>query len=88
MEAISLKLEGSILDDIDKTLKKYRYSTRTEFIRDAIREKLEDLEKEGYLRKLRKYFGASKKKTTDGEFRKLREKAGEQYFKELEAKFK
>jgi len=88
MEAISLKLEGSLLNEIDKNLKKNRYSTRTEFIRDAIRGKLVDLEKEESLRKLRKYFGASKRKTTDEEFRKIRDKVGEQYFKELEAKFK
>lgn len=88
MEAISLKLESTLLNDIDKNLKKHRYSTRTEFIRDAIRDRLVDLEKEESLMKLRKYFGASKKKTTDEEFRKLRDKVGEQYFRELEAKFK
>ena len=50
MESISLKLEPSILTEIDQSLQKHRYSTRTEFIRDAIREKLSDLERETMLK--------------------------------------
>lgn len=82
MEAISLKLEEGILQNIDDSLKKHRYSTRTEFIRDAIREKLEDLEKDEALRNLRKYFGASERKITDEEIHK----AGEEAIKSLAKK--
>ena len=45
METISLKLEPNMLNEIDEKLTIHRYSTRTEFIRDAIRDKLADLEK-------------------------------------------
>ncbi len=84
MEAISLKLEGSILTEIDKKLTHYRYSTRTEFIRDAIRSKLSELEKNELIAEVNDYYGASKRKTTDKQLHKAREKA----FEELEKKFK
>ena len=46
METISLKMETKLIKDIDRAMKRHRYSTRTEFIRDAIRNKLGALGKE------------------------------------------
>lgn len=77
MELISLKLENELLSEIDQKLVKYRYGTRTEFIRDAIREKLSDLEKEGLLKELTKIKGFSKHKTTNEQLHKAREAAFE-----------
>lgn len=81
---ISLKLDNELLSEIDHKLSKHRYSTRTEFIRDAIREKLSDLEKEELLRGLTKIKGSSKYKTTNEQLHKAREIA----FELLEKKFK
>ena len=83
METISLKLEKDILNEIDSNLIKNRYSTRTEFIRDAIREKLSDLEKEELLKEVAKLRGSSKRKTTDEQLHI----AGEKAFNKLEKKF-
>ena len=83
MEAVSLKLEDTFLDDIEKTMKKHRYTTKTEFIREAIRDKIRDLEKEEALIGARKLYGASKRKTTDEEIHKAGEKAFEELDKEL-----
>ena len=77
MQVISLKLEDKILVEIDQKLAKHRYSTRTEFIRDAIREKLSDLEKEELLRVIEKLHGSSKRRTTDEQLHEAREKAFE-----------
>ena len=77
MEAVSLKLEDGIIDEIDTKLAKHRYSTRTEFIRDAIREKLSELEKEELLKEVAKLRGSSKRRTTDEELHEAREKAFE-----------
>jgi metal-responsive CopG/Arc/MetJ family transcriptional regulator len=52
MDTISLKMEGKLLREIDSVIRDYRYSTRTEFIRDAIRTKLNALEKEAVIRNL------------------------------------
>ena len=83
MEAISLKLEDALLGEIDRKLSKHRYSTRTEFIRDAIREKLSDLEKNEILKTMVKLRASSRKKTTD----KQLHEAGEKAFAALEKKF-
>ena len=83
METISLKLEDNLLKEVDQTLKKNRYNTRTEFIRDAIREKLSDLEKDEILKSLAGLKGSSKRKTTDDQLHK----AGEKAFEMLEKKF-
>lgn len=80
MESISLKLEDTFLHDIEKTMKKHRFTTKTEFIREAIRDKMRDLEKEEALLRVRKLYGASKRKTTDEDLHK----AGERAFEELE----
>ena len=62
MQTISLKMKDSLLKEIDNTIRKHRYSTRTEFIRDAIRKKLSDIEKEEIFRKLEAYKGSLKGK--------------------------
>lgn len=84
MESISIKLEPNFLKDIEKTIKKNRYSTKTEFIRTAIRDKIKELEKEETLKNIDKLFGSSKHKTTDEQLRV----AGKKAFKQLEKKFK
>ncbi len=73
METISLKMETKLIKDIDRAMKRHRYSTRTEFIRDAIRNKLGALGKEEAIRNLEKYFGKgkSKNKFSDRECREL-----------------
>ncbi len=83
MEVISLKLEGNLLREIDAKLVKHRYSTRTEFIRDAIRRKLSELEKEQLLKAVAKLHGSSKRRTSD----KALHAAGEKVFRELEKKY-
>ncbi|MEK6967228.1 MAG: ribbon-helix-helix domain-containing protein [Nanoarchaeota archaeon] len=77
METITIKMEGSLLEEIDQKLREHRYSTRTEFIRDAIRKKLSDLEKEEVLRNLADLRGHSKRKTSDYKVHFAREKAFE-----------
>ena len=74
MEAISLKLDQTMLQNIDHTLKKNNYSTRTEFIRDAIRIKLGDLKREKLIEEFMKFRGKAKEKTTYEENRKTRDK--------------
>lgn len=84
MEVISLKLDERMLKDIDGTLEKHRYSTRTEFIRDAIRGKLSDLEKEDLLKSVARMKGVSKRKTTNEQLHR----AGEEAFSILEKRFR
>ncbi len=44
MESISLKLESNFLHAIEKIMRKHNYMTKTEFIRESIRDKIRRLE--------------------------------------------
>ena len=49
MENISIKLEENFLKAIEKVMKKHLYSTKTEFIRESIRDKIRMLEEKEIL---------------------------------------
>ena len=49
MENISIKLEKNFSDSITRAMKRHNYSTKTEFIRSALREKLAKLEEREIL---------------------------------------
>ncbi|MEK6927911.1 MAG: ribbon-helix-helix domain-containing protein [Nanoarchaeota archaeon] len=83
METISLRLEDKFLQDVERVMQKFRFSTKTEFVRAAIRDKIKELEKEEIIKKMGMLAGSSKKKTTDEELHK----AGEKAFESLERKF-
>ena len=44
MESVSLKLEENFLRAIEKIMRKHNYMTKTEFIRESIRDKIRKLE--------------------------------------------
>ena len=83
MENVSLKLESSFVNALEKAMKKNRYMTKAEFIREALRDKIKELEKEELLQRVEKLFGSSKHKTTGEDLERAREEAA----KELEKKF-
>ena len=78
METISLKMGIELLQSIDESIKINRYSTRTEFIRDAIRSKLTQLEKDEAIRKLRDFKGILKGKSKGIGYEKARELAAKE----------
>lgn len=82
MESITIKVKDKIAKEIDKATKAH-YTTKTEFIREAIRDKIKDLEKEKALLRLEKAYGASKRKTTDAQLKKAREEAAKDIAKDL-----
>ncbi len=84
MEAVCVKFEDNFLHDVEDAMKKHRYSTKTEFIREAVRDKLSALEKEEALLRLKSIYGSSKRKTTDAELHR----AGEKAFEELDREIK
>lgn len=63
-----------MLNEIDDKLKKYRYGTRTEFIRDAVRTKLIEFNKDELIKEFLKFNGKAKKKTTSNENKKTAER--------------
>jgi metal-responsive CopG/Arc/MetJ family transcriptional regulator len=81
METISLKLDEHLLNNIDTNLKKHNFSTRTEFIRTAIRNQLEKLNKDELINEFMKYKGKGKS-TSDKQRIKTREKVFYEMLKE------
>jgi metal-responsive CopG/Arc/MetJ family transcriptional regulator len=49
MENVSLKIERRFLLAIEKVMKKHNYMTKTEFIRESIRDKIRELEEKEIL---------------------------------------
>ena len=83
MENVSVKFEDSFVHDMEKIMKKNRYATKAEFIREAIRDKIKQLEKEELFMSLKKVYGSSKRKTTDEELHQAREHVFDEIEKEL-----
>ncbi|MFH1588105.1 MAG: ribbon-helix-helix domain-containing protein [Candidatus Diapherotrites archaeon] len=83
MDAVSFKLEPSFSKDIKKLMNEFNYSTKTEFIRDALREKVLKLKSELAWRKFEKLRGSAPQKYSEEEFWRLKEEAGEKFLKEF-----
>jgi metal-responsive CopG/Arc/MetJ family transcriptional regulator len=75
-------LDENMLKNIDNNLKKNNFSTRTEFIRDAIRDKLENLSKDELIQEFMKYKGKALQKTTNKQRAIIREEALEKMARE------
>ena len=83
---LSVRFERGFINDIEKVMKVNGYATKTEFIREAVRDKIKNLKKEMALIRLERLYGAGAKKgreITDEDI----QKAGEEAFSELEKKF-
>lgn len=84
-EMITMKIDGKFLKEVDEVVKKENYQNRTELIRAALREKVDEAKLKQAMKEMAHLKGAWKgKKTTPKEFEEMREKA----FDELEKKFK
>jgi len=79
MESISFKLHEDILKNVDTLLKPLHFNNRTEFIREAIREKLNKIETEKFMKKLGQYRGAAKVSVSDKRLHKIREEVFKEY---------
>ena len=83
-EMITLKLEDKFLKDIDGIVRNEGYQNRTEFIRNALREKIEEIKLRKAMMEISHLKGASKKKTTEEEYEHMRKTA----FEKISKKFK
>ena len=84
MESVTIKLEEQFAKNVEKLMKRHNYSTKTEFIREALRDKVSKLEIEEALMRARKLYGTSRLKTTDKQLHEARDKAFGELEKELE----
>lgn len=87
METLCIKVEDKLLSRINQSIETFGYSTKTEFVREAIRKKLEEDEREILIKEFMKFRGKAKKKTTYEENRKTRDIVCKEMMAELEKRF-
>ena len=93
MENICLRLDSALARQIEKDMKEFKYSTKTEFIRESIRDKLKSNQSEREKRGWEALFaarGALKgkgKARTDEEWHKFREEASKELMEHYNKKF-
>lgn len=80
---ITLKLNENFLKELDTLVKKHKYHNRTEFIRAALREKMEQARLQQLKKEIWKLKGASKRRITDEEYEQGRKEAFEELYQEL-----
>ena len=84
MEPVTIKFESDFIKFLEAIMKRHHYATISEFIREAVREKVKELEKEEMLKAVERLAGSSKRNTTDEELHEVREALAKRY----EEKFK
>ena len=82
MESITIKVEDNLAKEINRAMKN-GYTTKTEFIREAVRDKLNEIKKEDVLEELKEYFGKAKVGTTYEKEREIRDKVGREFAKKF-----
>ena len=83
-ELITFKMESSFLKEVDDAANSAGYQSRTEFIREALREQVEKTRLKQAINVLSGYKGKAPKKTTDEERKIIRQKV----FEEFDRKFR
>ncbi|MFH1917193.1 MAG: ribbon-helix-helix domain-containing protein [Nanoarchaeota archaeon] len=81
-ELITLKLDSEFRKEMDRHLKQAGFHSRTEFIRTAMREKLEEIRMKQALMRFDRLQGRMPR-TSDAERRKVRDKVGKSILKEF-----
>lgn len=83
-EMITLKLDDKFLEDVDTIVKKEGYQSRTEFIRNALREQVNKAKMKEIIMELAHLKGKSNRAISNKEYEQARKKA----FEELEQKIR
>lgn len=85
-ETITLKLEKKFLEEINKVVIREGYKNRTEFIRRAMREKVEEAKLREIWPMVLRIKGASKRKIKKEEYEEARNEAFKELVKEIKSK--
>lgn len=88
METISVKFQEDVLKRIDTSICTHNFNSRTEFIREAVRDKLNELSKKELMEEFFRFRGKSKLKTTNKENKLIKKEVSEELIAEMDEKFK
>ncbi|MFC1697416.1 CopG family ribbon-helix-helix protein [Nanoarchaeota archaeon] len=87
MDIITVRFQENIIEELDKTILKHNFNSRTEFIREAVRDKLSELSRNELIQEFMKFRGKAKVKTSDKRLREIREEVSKELMDELDKKF-
>lgn len=82
METVSIKMEKEFAKNIEKAMKQNNYTTKTEFIREAIREKISKLEMKKIFKEIEEFRRDNPRKTTNEDLHRVREELAKELEKE------
>jgi len=82
MDILTIRFEENVLKHMDEAIEHNNYNSRTEFVREAVRDKLENLKQEALLRKFLQFKGLAPA-TSDDEDELVREKVSREYLKRI-----
>ncbi|MBW2993626.1 ribbon-helix-helix domain-containing protein [Candidatus Woesearchaeota archaeon] len=82
-ELVTFKLDNKFLKEVDSISRKSGFSSRTDFIRNALREKVDEIKLKKAMMEIAHLKGASKKKISDKDYERARDLAFEKISKEL-----
>jgi metal-responsive CopG/Arc/MetJ family transcriptional regulator len=74
-ELITFKMDDKLLKEVDRTVKESGFHNRTEFIRNALREKVDEAKMKEAMKKFSYIKGSIKKNITEEQYERAREKA-------------
>ena len=81
-ELVTFKLDKNFLREVDKIYPNAGFSSRTDFIRNALRKGVDEIKLKESMERLSKFKGISKNKTTDEKIHKVREEVVKKMIKE------
>lgn len=87
METISIRFQDDVLKRMDSFISEHNFNSRTEFVREAVRDKLSELNKDSLISEFLKFKGKARNKTTYEQNLKTKEAASRELIAELEKRF-
>ena len=85
MQIVTVKFQEDILERIDTAIAKNNFNSRTEFIREAVRDKLQEITEEQAIKGFLALYGTSKVRHTDKDDERIREKVGKEIMAYVQA---
>ena len=74
-DLVTFKLDEKFLKEVDDVVERSSFSNRTDFIRAALRDKVDEVKFKEIYERLGKLRGKAKTKTTDEDLHRIREEA-------------
>lgn len=79
MEIVTFKLQEDIAKKINQIIEPLHYNNKTEFIREAIREKINKIEKDLVMQTIEKFKGSAKISIDDRQLHQIKKEAAKKY---------